>query len=272
MTNLTFCFEVAIHCYIYSDLAHISQSIICLRLNPKMNILIKIVRDEIISYREMCDLELKQTLQRGMNYRINPAYSVILMSQRANAPYLDKMYADGITVEYEGHDTPRRGYAHNPKSEDQPSHLPSGRLTQNGLFIKAVDDAKNGLRSPELVKIYEKVMNGVWSFKGYFDLVDYKRITNETRSVFRFILRLSEVQENNLSQVEQHFSQTRLIPSEVKKVVWKRDGGKCVICGSSTNLHFDHDLPFSKGGTSLSDKNVRLLCAKHNLEKSAKIE
>lgn len=37
------------------------------------------------------------------------------------------------------------------------------------------------------------------------------------------------------------------------------------------NLHFDHDIPFSKGGSSLTAENVRLLCAKHNLEKSDKI-
>jgi 5-methylcytosine-specific restriction endonuclease McrA len=37
------------------------------------------------------------------------------------------------------------------------------------------------------------------------------------------------------------------------------------------DLHFDHDIPFSKGGSSLTAANVRLLCAKHNLEKSDKI-
>jgi hypothetical protein len=37
------------------------------------------------------------------------------------------------------------------------------------------------------------------------------------------------------------------------------------------NRHFDHDIPFSKGGSSLTAANVRLLCAKHNLEKSEKI-
>jgi hypothetical protein len=36
-------------------------------------------------------------------------------------------------------------------------------------------------------------------------------------------------------------------------------------------LHYDHDIPFSKGGSSLTADNVRLLCAKHNLEKSDKI-
>lgn len=232
----------------------------------------KLVRDEVISYREMCDLENKQTLQRGMNYRLNPAYSVILMSQRPKAPYIDRLYSDGITIEYEGHDTPKKGYRHNPKIEDQPDRLPSGKLTQNGLFIKAVNDTKQGLRQVEIVKVYEKIMNGVWSLKGYFNLADYKVVDNGGRKVFRFILQLSDTQEVNVSTTGQVIPQTRLIPSEVKKEVWKRDGGKCVICGATTNLHFDHDLPFSKGGTSLTATNVRLLCVKHNLEKSAKIE
>jgi len=42
-------------------------------------------------------------------------------------------------------------------------------------------------------------------------------------------------------------------------------------CGSTKNLHFEHDIPFSKGGSSLTAANVRLLCAKYNLEKSDKI-
>jgi hypothetical protein len=32
-------------------------------------------------------------------------------------------------------------------------------------------------------------------------------------------------------------------------------------------LHFDHILPFSKGGTSLTGENVQLLCSRHNLLK-----
>lgn len=53
--------------------------------------------------------------------------------------------------------------------------------------------------------------------------------------------------------------------------VWRRDGGRWIICGSDKNLHYDHDIPFAKGGSSLVAENVRLLCAKHNLEKSDKI-
>lgn len=54
--------------------------------------------------------------------------------------------------------------------------------------------------------------------------------------------------------------------------MWERGQGRCIICGSSDELHFDHDLPYSKGGTSVKSENVRILCARHNLEKSAKIE
>ena len=220
----------------------------------------------------MCDIENVQTLQRGMNYRLNPSYSVILMSQRSNAPYKDKIYPDGISIEYEGHDVSKTSYDYNPKNEDQLEKLPSGKLTQNGLFIDAIRKYKECNVNPEPVKVYEKIMPGVWSLKGYFDLIEYRVVRDENRNVFRFLLRLSEKQfahdeENNIE-----LNHTRLIPSEVKKEVWKRDGGKCVICGSIENLHFDHELPFSKGGTSITAKNIKLLCMKCNLAKSDKIE
>jgi hypothetical protein len=228
------------------------------------------IQDNILSYREMCDAENVQTLQRGMNFRMKPTYSVILMSQRSSAPYNDKIHEDGVTIEYEGHDVSKKSYAHNPKSEDQPDRLPTGRPTQNGLFIKAIENHKNG-SDPELVKVYEKIIPGVWSLKGFFDLINYKIVNDGQRNVFRYILRLSDRSEKN-NDLNMELGHTRLIPSEVKKEVWKRDGGKCVLCGSTQNLHFDHDLPFSKGGTSLSIKNVRLLCMKCNLQKSDKVE
>lgn len=230
-------------------------------------------RDDVLSYREMCDAEGVQTLQRGMNFRLNPQYSVILMSQRSNAPYKDKIYEDGITIEYEGHDVPKKSYFQNPKNENQVAKLPSGKLTQNGLFVQAVTGFKRDNQKPELIKVYEKIMAGVWSLKGIFELTDYKVINDGKRNVYRFILKLTNVsslEENAPENIE--ISHTRIIPSEVKMEVWKRDVGQCVLCGSKENLHFDHELPYSKGGTSMTTKNVRLLCMKHNLQKSAKIE
>ncbi len=230
------------------------------------------IQDDILSYREMCDAEGVQTLQRGMNFRLNRSYSVILMSQRTNAPYNDRLHEDGVTIEYEGHDVTKKDHMHNPKLEDQTSYLPSGRLTQNGKFIQAIEEYKKSIKAPELVKAYEKIIPGVWSLKGIFELIEYKIVNDGKRSVFRFILRLSPNQDILPTSEKTTITHTRVIPTEVKVEVWKRDEGKCVLCDETKNLHFDHDLPYSKGGTSLSARNVRLLCMKHNLSKSDKIE
>ena len=93
-------------------------------------------------------------------------------------------------------------------------------------------------------------------------------VNSGSRKVFKFFLQPIENKPFKRQKVLKH---TRLIPTEIKVEVWKRDNGQCVKCGSKENLHYDHDLPFSKGGTSFTAKNVRILCMKCNLQKSDKI-
>ena len=57
---------------------------------------------------------------------------------------------------------------------------------------------------------------------------------------------------------------------ETVDAIYRRDGGKCVYCGSLENLQLDHIIPFSKGGATTLE-NMQLLCQKCNLEKSNKI-
>lgn len=73
-------------------------------------------------------------------------------------------------------------------------------------------------------------------------------MTSENRKVFKFYLKPVEYVTNK-KQLE--LPHSRLIPTAVKLEVWARDKGECIICHSKENLHFDHDLPYSKGGIRL---------------------
>jgi hypothetical protein len=53
--------------------------------------------------------------------------------------------------------------------------------------------------------------------------------------------------------------ESRVIPAHIKREVYQRDGGKCVLCGSTHNLQYDHLIPFALGGKSTLE-NIRLLC------------
>lgn len=223
---------------------------------------------QVISYWEMCGEE-KASLRQGMNYKLHGQLSVILMSLRRDAPYADRVKEEGRVLIYEGHDEPRRRGGPNPKTIDQPMYKKSGRLTQNGLFYNAAHRYQEGEAVPELVKVYEKLHRGIWVYNGVFRLVDAWQESSGVREVFKF--RLELIDKPSDSSPELKLERNRLIPSWVKLEVWKRDKGRCVICGSKENLHFDHIIPYSRGGSSLVPENIQILCARHNLEKRARI-
>ena len=203
-----------------------------------------------------------------MNFKIKPEYSIFLMSVRKNAPYADEWDKATNTLIYEGHDAPTN-LAKEPKEVDQPLTTPKGRLTENGKFFTAAQSYKMRLiQEPHKIKVYEKIKDGIWCYKGFFNLVDAAMVTSENRKVFKFYLKPVEFISKR-KQIE--LPHSRLIPTTVKLEVWSRDKGQCVLCGAKENLHFDHDLPYSKGGTSLTAANVRILCMKHNLKKHDKI-
>ncbi len=61
---------------------------------------------------------------------------------------------------------------------------------------------------------------------------------------------------------------SRVIPQNVKIAVSVRDQGKCVQCGSTDDLHFDHKVAWSRGGTNTVN-NIQLLCGTCNRRKGA---
>ena len=194
------------------------------------------------------------------------------MSVRKGAPYADRLEDGGRVLIYEGHDVNRTREGPNPKTVDQPEFNPGGSLTQNGKFTEAAHAYSQGKAEAEPVRVYEKIKPGIWTFNGLFRLRDAWRESSDGRQVFKFRLDLDPEAALSDGPEPKDLDQTRVIPSEVKREVWKRDEGRCVQCGSTDNLHFDHVLPFAKGGTSLLPENIQLLCARHNLRKSDRIE
>lgn len=64
-------------------------------------------------------------------------------------------------------------------------------------------------------------------------------------------------------------SDSRHIPSEVRRAVWRRDGGRCAFagaqrrCNETAFLEFHHIRPFAAGGATTT-ANIELRCRAHN--------
>jgi 5-methylcytosine-specific restriction endonuclease McrA len=221
---------------------------------------------------EMCSAT-GVNLQRGMNFRLRGSDSVILMSVRPGAPYADRVEDEGRVLIYEGHDCARAVNVPDPKRVDQPEHHPGGSPTQNGLFAEAARRYKVAGALPERVKVYEKIRSGIWVYNGMFELIDCWTEESAGRKVFKFKLRFAGTDDHHRPRTAlPSLEDDRLIPSWVKLEVWKRDQGRCQKCGVSSGLHFDHIIPYSKGGSSKDPANVQILCGQHNLAKRDNIE
>lgn len=224
---------------------------------------------KIIKYIELVMNEGGKQIQKGMNFRINKSYSVVLMSVAKNAPYNDKMLENGI-IKYEGHDIYSKDTSIK-KNTDQPMYNTSGNLTENGKFFNSAKEYKSGKIEPEKIRVYRKLRPGIWFNMGFYDLIDALVENDGKRNVFKFLLKpvFEDFDPSDSDNVE--IDHQRFIPGNVMQEVFIRDHGKCVLCGADDNLHYDHKIPFSKGGTSIDAKNVQLLCARHNLHKSNKL-
>lgn len=49
------------------------------------------------------------------------------------------------------------------------------------------------------------------------------------------------------------------IPKKVKDIVWERDGGKCIICGSRQAMPNSHYIRRSQGGLGI-EENIVTMC------------
>ena len=96
--------------------------------------------------------------------------------------------------------------------------------------------------------------------------IEYMSFDNEYQKTDNFDMASEIIQENEI--IFKH--KTKRFPSERLKVqVLMRDGNKCRLCGivvTGNDIHFDHIIPWSRGGETVLE-NIQVLCEKHNLAK-----
>lgn len=95
-----------------------------------------------------------------------------------------------------------------------------------------------------------------------------KRTEKERMNQLKEQVKVEMLQRGELT--EEDYIKREPIPQNVQDRVWNRDGGKCVKCGSTERIEFDHIIPFSKGGTN-TYRNLQILCQKCNRQKHNKI-
>ena len=86
----------------------------------------------------------------------------------------------------------------------------------------------------------------------------------EERKWQRMAAVVAATEKSNSKPAREH------LPDAVKQYVWRRDQGRCVKCGSSEKLEYDHIIPIALGGSN-TDRNLQLLCEPCNRSKSASI-
>lgn len=134
-------------------------------------------------------------------------------------------------------------------------HLYENQITQR------IEDYKRKLEEEELQREREQIKLEI------LEVENRRKETERLRMLRREIEK--ELSESGVINILLESKRER-IPQDVMDMVWNRDGGKCVFCGKSENLEFDHIIPFSKGGAN-TYRNLQLLCENCNRVKSNNI-
>jgi len=136
------------------------------------------------------------------------------------------------------------------------------------------EDAIAAIRESQKSSPVAMLRNGrrvLWYFHGNFYWDDDGLVAEDVKALL--LQRERRLQQKlqtarSLMRAQEAGRPTRIpIPSDVRRAVFERDGGRCVECGSNFDLQYDHVLPVAHGGATTVE-NLQLLCAECNRRKS----
>lgn len=150
----------------------------------------------------------------------------------------------------------------------------SGRKVMELRWSRAQVRAALHVQATEPVQLWRDGRRNLWQFLDGFwwdddglDAEDVKALVLQRRR--RLEQKLQSAR--SLMRAEESGRPTRVgIPSELRRVVFERDGGRCVECGGNFNIQYDHILPVAHGGATTLE-NLQILCAECNRRKSDSI-
>ena len=153
------------------------------------------------------------------------------------------------TYTFRGHDSVTSGTG---RRQDQRVMYDSGRLSDNGKFLKAAHAYATRERTDPLqVQVYEKIASGVWFDKGIFNLIGVNEVRDADRLVYVFAMQPANFEFLN----QDRYNVERFLPAATKASVYQQADGRCVVCGIQQGLRF---VP--------QGNEVKLLCPAHRGE------
>jgi hypothetical protein len=149
--------------------------------------------------------------------------------------------------------------------------MPVGKYLHS--FYCLVEDVAASTTTPLYVGVHEGTHHWLYQDRAYNSTdseltpEDVLALINEAANRRRLRLEKAHALQAMTEDLDQR-ERRQAIPQDAKIAVWRRDGGRCVECGSNELLEFDHIIPLAMGGANTM-RNLQLLCESCNNRKGA---
>jgi 5-methylcytosine-specific restriction endonuclease McrA len=150
----------------------------------------------------------------------------------------------------------------------------SGRAVMELPWSHAQVEDVRRVQASEPVHVWRDGRRNLWHFLDNFWWDDEGLAGEDVKALVLQRKRRSEQKlqsARSLMRAEQAGRPTRpTLSSDLKRAVYERDGGRCVECGETFDIQYDHILPVSRGGATTLE-NLQILCAECNRRKGDSI-